>query len=558
MPTSSRARLLCALAFAATACGKQTPPAPPPEPSEHSLSGIAAQHVAVLPTYSVRVMPGLDWAGAIGRLQDVKQTLDADILSAFDERGLRKAWIFPADLLAAYKRNSTYAADPYELAEEPLRSPSLALDALVPDPLAAQLRTLIAFHKTRDRPRAGRAAIREGGHGCAACFDWCSSIRVWPTFVGSARSERHRGDIRPSHLGEPRGETGERGEHAVTRRHTTYFPECRDKPLLIPATVSAVDRQRHGAHCGGRCRHRMGYAGAGLAGVARFGDPIPEATLDSIKRTKLALKGPLETPVGEGYRSINVALRKTFDLYANVRPAYSIAPGGRYENLDLVMIRENTEGLYVGVEHYIKVGDDPRAAAESIAIITRQGSERIVRYAFDYAVKHGRKKVTLVHKANILKFSQGLFLDTGRMVARDFAGRVEFEERIVDAMAMNLVLHPERFDVIVTTNLFGDILSDQISGLVGGLGLAPGANIGVNGAIFEAVHGTAPDIAGKGIANPGALVLAACMMLDHIDDLSARSEFAPPSRARFAMAVTRDLGGTASTDQFTDAVIAKL
>ena len=299
---------------------------------------------------------------------------------------------------------------------------------------------------------------------------------------------------------------------------------------------------------------------AGLAGVARFGDPIPEATLDSIKRTKLALKGPLETPVGEGYRSINVALRKTFDLYANVRPAYSIAPGGRYENLDLVMIRENTEGLYVGVEHYIKVGDDPRAAAESIAIITRQGSERIVRYAFDYAVKHGRKKVTLVHKANILKFSQGLFLDTGRMVARDFAGRVEFEERIVDAMAMNLVLHPERFDVIVTTNLFGDILSDQISGLVGGLGLAPGANIGINGAIFEAVHGTAPDIAGKNVANPGALVLAACMLLEHIDDLerAKRIRAALESTIREGKAVTRDLGGTASTDQFTDAVIAKL
>ncbi len=299
---------------------------------------------------------------------------------------------------------------------------------------------------------------------------------------------------------------------------------------------------------------------AGLAGVARYGDPIPDSTLDSIKRTKLALKGPLETPVGEGYRSINVALRKTFDLYANVRPAYSIAPGGRYENLDLVMIRENTEGLYVGIEHYIKIGDDPRAAAESVALITRAGSERIVRYAFDYAVKHNRKKVTLVHKANILKFSQGLFLDTGRMVARDYVGRIEFEERIVDAMSMNLVLHPERFDVIVTTNLFGDILSDQISGLVGGLGLAPGANIGVNGAIFEAVHGTAPDIAGKGLANPGALVLAACMLLEHIGDRdrAKRIRVALETTIREGKTVTRDLGGTASTDEFTDAVIAKL
>jgi isocitrate dehydrogenase (NAD+) len=299
---------------------------------------------------------------------------------------------------------------------------------------------------------------------------------------------------------------------------------------------------------------------AGMAGVARYGDPIPDATLDSIKRTRLALKGPLETPVGEGFRSINVALRKTFDLYANVRPAYSIVEGGRYKDLDIVLIRENTEGLYVGVEHYIRVGDDPRAAAESIAIITRQGSERIVRYAFEYAVKHNRKKVTLVHKANILKFSQGLFLDTGRMVAREYEGKIEMEERIVDAMAMNLVLHPERFDVIVTTNLFGDILSDQISGLVGGLGLAPGGNIGVNGAIFEAVHGTAPDIAGKGVANPGAVILAACMLLDHIGD-SARAKkirTALETTIRDGKSVTRDLGGTASTDEFTDAIIAKL
>ena len=299
---------------------------------------------------------------------------------------------------------------------------------------------------------------------------------------------------------------------------------------------------------------------AGMAGVAQYGDPIPDATLDSIKRTKLALKGPLETPVGEGYRSINVALRKTFDLYANVRPAYSIIPGGRYQDLDLVLIRENTEGLYVGIEHYIRVAADPRAAAESIALITRSGSERIVRYAFEYAVRHNRKKVTLVHKANILKFSQGLFLDTGRMIARDYAGKIEFQEVIVDAMAMNLVLHPERFDVIVTTNLFGDILSDQISGLVGGLGLAPGANIGVNGAIFEAVHGTAPDIAGKGVANPGAVVLAACMMLDHLgqQERARRIRSALETTVREGKTVTHDLGGTATTDQFTDAIIAKL
>ena len=298
---------------------------------------------------------------------------------------------------------------------------------------------------------------------------------------------------------------------------------------------------------------------AGQAGVAKHGDPIPEATLDSIKRTRLALKGPLETPVGEGFRSINVALRKTFDLYANIRPAHTIVQGGRYEGIDLVLVRENTEGLYVGIEHYIKMGSDPRAAAESVAIITRAGSERIVRYAFDYAVKHKRRKVTLVHKANILKYSQGLFLDVGRQVAQGYAG-IDFEEVIVDAMAMNLVLKPERYDVIVTTNLFGDILSDLISGLVGGLGLAPGANIGLGGAIFEAVHGTAPDIAGKGVANPSALILAGCMMLEYMTDgdRARKVRDALEATIRERKVVTRDLGGTSTTDQFTDAIIARL
>jgi isocitrate dehydrogenase (NAD+) len=332
----------------------------------------------------------------------------------------------------------------------------------------------------------------------------------------------------------------------------TLIPGDGIGPSIAEATVRIVDATGAGIEWETQL--------AGMAAVAKYGDPIPDRTLDSIKRTRVALKGPLETPVGEGYRSINVALRKTFDLYANVRPAHSIVRGGRYENLDLVLIRENTEGLYVGVEHYIKIGEDARAAAESIAIITRIGSERIARYAFEYAVKHGRKKVTLVHKANILKYSQGLFLDTGRIVARDYVGRVEFEERIVDAMAMNLVLNPERFDVILTTNLFGDILSDQISGLVGGLGLAPGANIGLHGAIFEAVHGTAPDIAGKGIANPGALILAASMMLDHLGqpDRAGRIRRALEAVIREGKTVTRDLGGKASTNEFTDAIIARL
>jgi isocitrate dehydrogenase (NAD+) len=229
-------------------------------------------------------------------------------------------------------------------------------------------------------------------------------------------------------------------------------------------------------------------------------------------------------------------------------------------DIDFYVVRENTEGLYIGVEHYVRIGDDPRAAAESVAIITRHGSERIVRYAFEYALAHNRKKVTLVHKANILKFSQGLFLDVGRMVAREYEGRVQFEERIIDAMAMHLVMRPEQFDVVVTTNLFGDILSDEISGLVGGLGLAPGANFGTNAAIFEAVHGTAPDIAGKNIANPGALVLAACMMLDHIGDRGRAEHIrrAFEGTIRDGAVLTRDLGGSSSTDEFTDAVIARL
>ena len=299
---------------------------------------------------------------------------------------------------------------------------------------------------------------------------------------------------------------------------------------------------------------------AGMAAVSGAGNPMPDATLDSIRRNQVALKGPLETPVGEGFRSVNVALRKEFDLYANVRPAHVIRKGGRFEKVDVVLVRENTEGLYIGIEHYIKIGDDPRAAAESLAVITRYGSERIIRYAFEYAVRHGRKKVTIVHKANILKFSQGLFLDVGREIAKEYAGRVEVDEQIVDAMAMKLVLNPESFDVIVTTNLFGDILSDLISGLVGGLGLAPGSNIGAHGAIFEAVHGTAPDIAGKGIANPGAMVLAACMMLDHLGDpeRATRIRNAFENTIREGAVLTRDLGGTASTDEFTDAVIRKL
>jgi isocitrate dehydrogenase (NAD+) len=299
---------------------------------------------------------------------------------------------------------------------------------------------------------------------------------------------------------------------------------------------------------------------AGVAGLEALNAPLPPETLESIRTHKVALKGPLTTPVGAGFRSINVALRKEFDLYANVRPAYTIVPGGRYQDIDLVLVRENTEGLYSGVEHYIGVGGDPRAAAESVMIVTRFGVERIIRYAFEYAVSNGRRKVTLAHKANILKFTQGLFLDIGLEVAREYEGRVEFEERIVDATAMYLVMDPYRFDVIVTENMFGDILSDQIAGLVGGLGMAPGANVGGNVAIFEAVHGSAPDIAGRGIANPAALLLGSVMMLRHMgmQEQAERVQRALERTVREGDSLTPDLGGSGSTDSFADAVIRRL
>ncbi len=296
---------------------------------------------------------------------------------------------------------------------------------------------------------------------------------------------------------------------------------------------------------------------AGMAAVTAHDDPLPEATLASIRRRRVALKGPLTTPVGDGYRSVNVALRKEFELYANVRPAVTITPG-RYDHVDIVMVRENLEGLYSGVEHFIKVGDDPRAVGVSQAIVTRLSCERIVRYAFEYAIRHGRKKVAIVHKANILKMASGLFLEAGRDVAKEYEGRVAVSDLIVDNCAMQLVLQPEQFDVIVTTNLFGDILSDEIAGLVGGLGLAPGGNIGTGCAVFEAVHGSAPDIAGKGIANPAAQMLAAAMMLDHLGELNAATRLrrAIVTTIRDAGIKTRDLGGRASTREFGDAVAA--
>lgn len=295
---------------------------------------------------------------------------------------------------------------------------------------------------------------------------------------------------------------------------------------------------------------------AGMAGIDKHKDPIPEQTIESIAKNKVALKGPLTTQLGKGFRSVNVALRKEFDLYINLRPAKSFeGVPSRYSNVDIVMFRENIEEFYSGIEHYI---DAQKSAAETIGIITRYGSERIVRAAFEYARKYGRKKVTLVHKANIMKFTGGLFLEVGRKVAEEFP-EIQFNDVIIDNMAMQLVLNPNQYDVIVTTNLFGDILSDLCSGLVGGLGVAPGANIGKDAAIFEAVHGSAPDIAGKDIANPSALILASAMMLNHLGETAAAQKIYKAIRETLRMPreVTRDLNpnSTVGTQQFAEFIV---
>lgn len=297
----------------------------------------------------------------------------------------------------------------------------------------------------------------------------------------------------------------------------------------------------------------------GVTALEKVRHPLPQETIDSAERTRVLLKGPLTTPSGSGFRSINVELRKLFDLYANVRPVRTILPGGRYEDIDLVLIRENTEGLYVGVEHYIGMHGDPKAAAESVMIITRFGAERISRYAFEYARKHGRRKVTLAHKANILKYTQGLFLEVAHEVAKDYP-EIEWEDRIIDATAMQLVLDPYRFDVLVMENMFGDILSDLMAGLVGGLGFAPAGNIGEDAAMFEAVHGSAPDIAGKGIANPTSLLTSACLMLDHLDqnDCASRIREAVDTVVQAGQIRTMDAGGSATTSEFTAAIVEAL
>lgn len=333
----------------------------------------------------------------------------------------------------------------------------------------------------------------------------------------------------------------------------TLIPGDGIGPEIVDATLAALDALQ--------APFAWDRQTAGLAGVKTADDPLPAATLDSIRRTRLALKGPLETPSGGGYRSSNVRLREEFQLYANLRPARTIIPGGRYDKIDLVVVRENLEGLYIGHENYIRIDDDPHAVAMATGINTRQGSRRLLEFAFDHAIATGRKKVTIVHKANILKALTGLFLETGvQLYEQRYQGKFELETMIVDACAMKLVLNPWHFDMVVTTNLFGDVLSDLVAGLVGGLGMAPGGNIGANAAIFEAVHGSAPDIAGKGVANPVALMLAAAMMLDHVKraDLGDRLRQAIDDTLNIDQVRTGDLGGKANTAAFTQALVNRI
>ncbi len=321
-------------------------------------------------------------------------------------------------------------------------------------------------------------------------------------------------------------------------------------PEIMEAALSVLDALDTGL--------QYEEADAGLVALEKQGELLPQTTLDSIRRNRIALKSPLTTPVGEGFSSINVELRKRFDLYANVRPAKSFPntksrfPSG----VDLIIVRENTEGAYIGEGQTLSEDGETALLTQRV---TRRGSERIVRYAFELARKTGRKKVTVVHKANILKSTSGLFLRTARVVAAEYPD-ITCNEMIVDNTCMQLVMRPEQFDIIVTTNLFGDIISDLCAGLVGGLGLAPGANIGTEAAIFEAVHGSAPDIAGKGIANPCALLLAIVQMLDHVGqpDNAARLRNAIIATLEAKDSVTPDLGGTGTTMSFAKAIASRL
>ena len=335
----------------------------------------------------------------------------------------------------------------------------------------------------------------------------------------------------------------------MSKRKITVIPGDGIGPSIIESAIQIL------THAG--CDFDYEYADAGLVALEKHGELLPQATLDLIEKNKVSLKGPLTTPVGGGFTSINVSLRKKFNLYANVRPVLSFkGTKSRYDNIDIITVRENTEGMYSGAGQ--KRSDDNQCA-EAMSIITREGAERIVTFAFELARQEGRKKVTIIHKANILKSTSGLFLEVARQVAARYPD-IQNEEMIVDAACMNLVMYPERFDVMVTTNLFGDILSDLCAGLVGGLDMAPGANIGEGAAIFEAVHGSAPDIAGKNIANPTSVILASIQMLEYLgmQDKAERIREAVRTTIESGDRVTRDLGGTASTSEFTQAIIDRL
>lgn len=337
----------------------------------------------------------------------------------------------------------------------------------------------------------------------------------------------------------------------MTKTTITIIPGDGIGPEITEATLRILTALK--------CELDYEFADAGLTALDQGKDLLPEETLELINKNKIALKGPLTTPIGGGFKSINVTLRQKFDLYANVRPIISF-PGtkSRYENINLLTIRENTEGMYSGVgQKIVEDADGERAEAKSI--ITSKGSRRILEYAFSAAAARGLSKVTVVHKANILKSTSGLFLKVAREVAKDFP-TIQMSEMIVDNCCMQLVMNPHQFEVIVTTNLFGDILSDLCAGLVGGLGLAPGANIGKDIAIFEAVHGSAPDIAGKGIANPVAQILAAAMMLEHIGKSSDAKRLKDAIRNTMSAKdhLTRDLGGSSGTTEFAQAIIDHL
>ncbi|HEX8921005.1 MAG TPA: isocitrate dehydrogenase (NAD(+)) [Pyrinomonadaceae bacterium] len=331
-------------------------------------------------------------------------------------------------------------------------------------------------------------------------------------------------------------------------KHTiTLIPGDGIGPEVSAAVVRIIEA------AGADIQWETHYAGA--QALEKFGDTLPEELLESIKRNKLALKGPITTPVGKGFTSVNVGLRKALDLYANLRPVRALPNvPSRYPELDLVVVRENTEDLYSGIEHVVVPG-----VVESIKIITEKASTRIARFAFDYARREGRKKVTAVHKANIMKLSDGLFLDCFRNVSKDYP-EIEADDKIVDNACMQLVMRPEQFDIMLLENLYGDIVSDLCAGLIGGLGLVPGANIGELGAVFEAVHGSAPDIAGQGIANPTALLQSGILMLRHIGERepAQKIESAMLKVFKEGKVRTRDIGGEAHTDEFAAAIIAAM